>query len=76
MDEKLTPEQKISGIEAILNNLAGANGIVKCQLICAADEFLKSLRNDFLIMEDKLRNMQPPVPEFVSAEVTKDEPET
>ena len=79
MANNLTAKEKISALFSIFNELADANGIKKCQLICAGNEFLTELKNDINVMNainSELMSKQQEV-SFVSAELidTDGEPE-
>lgn len=74
----LRPEEKISALFSIFNDLVDSTGIRKCQLICAGNEFLSGLRNDINVLNtinSELMSENNKVT-FVSAELSDKDPET
>jgi hypothetical protein len=60
----------ITTMESILDQLVDAKGRDKCGLICVAADIAKRLRNDVLILEEKVKDKEksdqsvppPPIP--------------
>lgn len=50
--------EKIDVMGNVLDKLADAQGRIKCGYIYVLDDFLTNLRNDFLIMEAKLKDLE------------------
>lgn len=52
----IKPLDRIEMIKTMLDNVVDSSGRKKCNYICAIDEFLDRLRDDILIMEEKIQN--------------------
>ena len=66
--------EKLDALRIMLDNLSNANGIEKCGYIVFAADMVNKLKEDVLIMEDKLKNYQKgPIVKMVG---TNDENET
>lgn len=59
MPENMTSLQKIDMICSLLDKLTDAQGRSKCGYIYIISEFVDKLREDVLIMEEKLKDLEP-----------------
>lgn len=59
MPEKLTSIQKLDTIGNLLDKLTDAQGRAKCGYIYIINEFVNELRNEVLVMEEKLKDLEP-----------------
>lgn len=59
MPEKLTSIQKLDTIGNLLDKLTDAQGRAKCGYIYIINEFINELRNEVLVMEEKLKDLEP-----------------
>jgi hypothetical protein len=76
MLEKLSTLERITTLENIVDQLVEAKGREKCGLICVAGDLLKLLRNDVLILEEKVKDKNPPASETgVQLELVSDNAE-
>lgn len=50
--------QRMEAMKGILNSLSDATGTARCKYIAVLDELLNQLRNDCLIMEEKLKDFE------------------
>lgn len=58
MPEKLTSIQKLDTIGNLLDKLTDAQGRAKCGYIYIINEFVNELRNEVLVMEEKLKDLE------------------
>ena len=58
MPEKLTSIQKLDTIGNLLDKLTDAQGRAKCGYIYIINEFVNELRNELLVMEEKLKDLE------------------
>ena len=59
MLDKLTTLERISMLDNLLDQLAEAKGRERCGIICVMADAIKSIRNDVLILEEKVKDQEP-----------------
>lgn len=50
--------QRVETMKSILDYLPDAKGVQRCKYICMLDELLDEIRNDGLIMEEKINDFE------------------
>ena len=58
MNENVNPLNRIEMIKTMLDKVVDSTGRMRCSYICAIDEFLDRLRDDVLIMEEKINDFE------------------
>ena len=73
MPENMTTLDRIDTIRKCLDNLVEAQGRAKAGYIYVIDDFLNRVRDDVLIMEEKLKDAKPQEKPEISIEPVPDE---
>ena len=59
MDQKqMNPLERIDIMGSVLDKLSDAQGRIKCGYICVLSDYLDALKQDFLIMSEKLKDAE------------------
>lgn len=67
MDQKeMTPLEKIDACGTLLDKLTDAQGRAKCGYIYIINEFLNDIKNHVLILEERVKDLEPNVEAIIS----------
>lgn len=58
MNTDIAPSDRVDMIKTMLNKLVDSTGVEKCNYVCAIDDFLNRLREDVVIMEQRIQDLE------------------